>query len=167
MAKRNLSNSDENSVISFLTEISLRLNGLSTPFYTPNIEHANFSVKTFPADRKTQTFKFRRKLCYFFPARDISAFKRSFHSILHTERRSTTITASKQSLQIAKRKLSELDDNIVISFLIEIFRSLSALPTPFYTSKVAHANFRVQTETANRKAQTFTYRRKLRYFVPD
>jgi hypothetical protein len=85
--KRNLSNFDENSHISFLIEISRRLNGLSAPSYTPYEEHANYSVKTFPANRKTQTFKFRWKLRYFVPDCDIAEFERSFHSIQHTERR--------------------------------------------------------------------------------
>jgi hypothetical protein len=58
IAKRILSNFGENSVISFLIQISRRLNALSTPFYTPNVAHANFSVKTIRANRKTQKFKF-------------------------------------------------------------------------------------------------------------
>jgi hypothetical protein len=86
IAKRNLSNFGENSVTSILIAISRRLNALTTPFYTQNGAHANFSVETIPANHKTQTFKFRRKLCYFIPDRDIPAFKRSFHSILHAER---------------------------------------------------------------------------------
>jgi hypothetical protein len=86
IAKRNLSNFDENSVISFRIGILRRLNSLSTPFYTPNVLHADFSVETSAANRKTQTFKFRRKLFYFIPDRDIPTFKRSFHSILHAER---------------------------------------------------------------------------------
>jgi hypothetical protein len=86
IANGNLSNYDENSVISFLIEISRRLNALSTPFYKLNVAHANFSVETISANRKTQSFKFRRKICYFIPDSDISAFKRSFHSILHAER---------------------------------------------------------------------------------
>jgi hypothetical protein len=86
IAKRKLSNFGENCVISFLIQISRRLNALSTPFYTPNVAHANFSVETIPANHKTQTFKFRRKHCYFDPDCDITRFKRSFHSILHAER---------------------------------------------------------------------------------
>jgi hypothetical protein len=86
IANGNLSNFDETSVISFLIEISRRLNALSTPFYKLNVAHANFRVETISANRKTHTFKFRRKLGYFIPDSDISAFKRSFHSILHTER---------------------------------------------------------------------------------
>jgi hypothetical protein len=85
IANRNLSNFDENSVISFRIEILRRLNALSTPFYTPNVVHVDFSVETIPVNRKTQSFKFRRKLCYFVPDRDIMSFKRSLHSILHTE----------------------------------------------------------------------------------
>jgi hypothetical protein len=86
IAKRNLWNFDENSVISSLIEIFRRLNALSTPFYTPNVEHANFSVETVPVNPKTQSFRFRRKLCYFPPDWDISAFMRYFFSILHAER---------------------------------------------------------------------------------
>jgi hypothetical protein len=86
IAKRNLSNFDEISVISSRIEISMRLNALSTPFYTPNVPQTNFSVEIIPDNRKTQSFIFRRKLCYFVPDWDISAFKRSFHSILHAGR---------------------------------------------------------------------------------
>jgi hypothetical protein len=38
------------------------------------------------ADRKTEAFKFRQKLCYFVPELDISAIKLSFHSIPQAER---------------------------------------------------------------------------------
>jgi hypothetical protein len=86
IAKRNLSNFDEMSIISFRIEILRRLNALSTPFYTANLFHVDFSVETIPANRKTQSFKFRRNLCYFVPDRDITSFKRSLHSILHAER---------------------------------------------------------------------------------
>jgi hypothetical protein len=85
-AKRNLSNFDEYSVISFLIEILRHLNALSTPFDTPIVLHVNFSVETIPAIRKTRSLKFRRKLCHFVPDRDTAAFKRSFLSILHAER---------------------------------------------------------------------------------
>jgi hypothetical protein len=117
IAKRNLSNFDENSVISFRIEIlraykrsfhsilhaerigcrfqrrnipcksqnaifqistksllfrsGLRyyghINALSTAFYTPNVLHVDLSVEKIPANRKTQSFKFRRRLCYFVP----------------------------------------------------------------------------------------------------
>jgi hypothetical protein len=67
-------------------EIFRRFYAHSTPFYTPNVAHANFTVVTVPVNPKTQSFKFRRKLCHFVPHWDISAFKRSFHSILHAKR---------------------------------------------------------------------------------
>jgi hypothetical protein len=86
IAKRNLSDFDEISVIPFLIEIYQRLNGISTPFYKPNAAQTNFSVEIIPENRKTQSFRFRRKQCYFDPERDISALKRSFHSILYAER---------------------------------------------------------------------------------
>jgi hypothetical protein len=84
--KRNLSDLDENSVTSFQMEIFRRFYAHSTPFNTPNVAHANFRVETVPGNPKTQSFRFRRKLCYFVPHWDISAFKRSFYSILHAER---------------------------------------------------------------------------------
>jgi hypothetical protein len=83
IAKRNLSNFDENSVISFRFEILRHLNAISTPFDTPNVLHVNFSVESIPANRKTQSFKFRRKLCHFVPDRVVSTFNGSFHSIQH------------------------------------------------------------------------------------
>jgi hypothetical protein len=67
IAKRNLSNFDEDSVISTRIEILRRLNALSAPLYTPNVMHVDFSVETIPANHKTQSFGFRRKLCYFVP----------------------------------------------------------------------------------------------------
>jgi uncharacterized protein YqiB (DUF1249 family) len=84
--KRNLSSFDDNTVISFLIDIFRRLNAPSTPFYTLNVAHANFRVETVPGNPKTQSFRFRRKLCYFVEDGNISAFLRSFHSILHAER---------------------------------------------------------------------------------
>jgi hypothetical protein len=86
IAKRNLSNFDENCVISFRIEIVLHLKALSTPLDTPNVVHVDFSVATIPAIRKTQYFKFRRKHCHFVPDRDVSTFNGSFHSIVHAER---------------------------------------------------------------------------------
>jgi hypothetical protein len=83
--KRDLSNFDENSVISFRIEILRHLNALSTPLDTPIVVHVDFSVETFPTIRKTQSFKFRRKLCHFVPDRDVSTFNSSFHSIQHAE----------------------------------------------------------------------------------
>jgi hypothetical protein len=67
IAKRNLRYFDENSVISILVEIFRRLNALSSPFYTPNVAQTNSSVAIIPENRKTQSFRFRRKLCHFVP----------------------------------------------------------------------------------------------------
>jgi hypothetical protein len=67
-------------------EIFRRFYAHSTPFYTPNVAHTNFSVERIPANRKTQSLKFRRKLCYFVPDGNISALLHSFHSNLHAER---------------------------------------------------------------------------------
>jgi hypothetical protein len=85
IAKSNLSNFDENSVILIPIEVLRRSKALSTPFYTPNVLHVHFSILTIPANRKTQSFKFRRKHCYFVPVGDITAFKSYFHSNLHSE----------------------------------------------------------------------------------
>jgi hypothetical protein len=85
IAKRNLSNFDENSVILIRIEILRRSKAHSTLFYTPNVVHVDFSIEISARNRKTQSFKFRRKLCYFVPDWDTTAFKRSFHSILHAE----------------------------------------------------------------------------------
>jgi hypothetical protein len=60
-----------------------RFRALFTPFYTPNVVHVYFSVEKIPANSKTRSFKFRRKLCHFVPDRDTAAFKRSFHTIRH------------------------------------------------------------------------------------
>jgi putative component of membrane protein insertase Oxa1/YidC/SpoIIIJ protein YidD len=216
IGKLNLSNFDENSVISFLIEILRHLNAPSTPFYTPNVVHADFRVETIPANRKTQSFKFRLRLCYFVPDWDDSTFKGSFPAILHAEcsacrfqgrnkpcksqyaifqissktllfrswlrcfdvwwlfplhstRRMycMSISASKQSLQIAKRNHSNFYEISVISFRIEILRHWHDLFTPFYTPNVVHVDFSVETIPANRKTQSFKFRRKLCCFVPD
>jgi hypothetical protein len=58
ITKRKLSNFDENTVKSFLIQISQGLIALSTPFYTPNVAHANFSAETILqiAKRKLSNF---------------------------------------------------------------------------------------------------------------
>jgi hypothetical protein len=118
IAKLNLSNFDENTFISFLIEILQHLNALSCPFHTPNLLHVDFSDETIPANRKTQSFKFLRKLCYFVPYWNTTAFKCSLHSILYAERYCMSITVTWQSLENAKRNLSNFDEHSVISFLI-------------------------------------------------
>jgi ribosome-associated translation inhibitor RaiA len=60
IAKCSFSNFDENSVISIRFEILRRLNALSTPFYTLNVVHVDFSIETSAANRKMQSFKFGR-----------------------------------------------------------------------------------------------------------
>jgi hypothetical protein len=62
------------------------LNAPSTPLYTPNVLHVDFSVETIPENHKTKSFKFRRKLCYFDPDWDNTSLKLSFHTILRAER---------------------------------------------------------------------------------
>jgi hypothetical protein len=116
IAKRNLSNFDENSVISIRIEILRRLNTLSTPFYTPNILHVDFSVETRAANRKTQSFKLRRKLCYFDPVRDITAFKRFFRSTLHAE-------CSARPFQHRNKRCKSQNAIFQISTKILLFRS--------------------------------------------
>jgi hypothetical protein len=86
LAKRNLSPISTKTVNSFLIEIPRRLDALSSPFYAPNTVQAYFIVETSPANRKTQSFADFDENCYFVPALDISAFKRSIHSILRVER---------------------------------------------------------------------------------
>jgi hypothetical protein len=62
---------------------------------------------------------------------------------------------SKQALEIAKRNLSSIPMKSDISHLIEIFPSLNALFTPFYTTNVLNADFSVETSPGNRKTQSF------------
>jgi hypothetical protein len=83
IAKCNLSNFYEISVISFRIETLRRSYALSTPLYTPNVAHVDFSVETIPANRKTQSSKILRNLCHFVKDLDTTTFKRSFHAILH------------------------------------------------------------------------------------
>jgi UDP-N-acetylglucosamine pyrophosphorylase len=77
------------------------------------------------------------------------------------------ISASKQALQIAKRNLSNFGENSVISLRIEMLRRLNALSTPFYTPNLVHVDFIIETSAANRKQQSFKFRRKLCHFDPD
>jgi hypothetical protein len=67
------------------------------------------------------------------------------------------ISVSKQALQIAKRNLSNFEENSVISFRIEILRRLNALSTPFYTPNLVHVDFSIETSAANRKTQSFKH----------
>jgi hypothetical protein len=78
------------------------------------------------------------------------------YPLYSTRRRySMSISVSKQSLQNAKRNLSNFHEDSVISFRIEILRHLNALSTPFYTPTVSHADFSFETGPASRKTQSF------------
>jgi hypothetical protein len=216
LAKLNLSSISTKTVISFLIEIFRCFDALSTPSYAANAVHADFIVETSPATRKTQFSLDLDENCYFVPDWDITAFKRSFYSILRTERsvgrfqrrnkpcdsqntiflpfrrkllfrswlrycgvltlfplhfmrrtQSTPISASKQALQPAELNLSSISMKTVISFLIEIFRRLNALSTPFYAANAVHADFIVETSSATRKTQSSLDFDENCYFVPD
>jgi hypothetical protein len=82
----NLSSIASTTVISFLIEIFLRLDTLSTPFCAPNAVLSDFILETNRATRKTQSFADFDENCYFFPDWDISAFRSPFDSILRAER---------------------------------------------------------------------------------
>jgi hypothetical protein len=65
LAKLNLSAISTKTVISFLIEIFLCLDALSTPIYAANAVLADFSVETSPATRKTQSLLDFDENCYF------------------------------------------------------------------------------------------------------
>jgi hypothetical protein len=116
IAKRILSNFDENSVLTFLIVIFRRLNALFTPFYTPYVVHVYLSVETRTANRKTQSFKLRRKISYFVPDWDVSTFKCSFDSILHAERKAP-------KFQLRNRLCKSQNAIFQISTKSQLFRS--------------------------------------------
>jgi hypothetical protein len=64
------------------------------------------------------------------------------------------ISASGQAQQLAKLNLSSISTKTVIPFLIEIFRRLSALSTPFYAANALHTDFSVETSPTTRKTQS-------------
>jgi hypothetical protein len=167
IAKRNLSNFDENSVISFLIEILRHSNALSTPFYTPNVVHADFRVETIPANRKTQSFKFRLRLCYIVPDWDDSTFKGSFPSILHAERSACRFQGRNKPCKSQNAILQTSTKTLLFCSRLRYYGHINALSTPFYTANLLHVDFSVESFPANRKTQSFKFRRKLCYFVPD
>jgi hypothetical protein len=73
----------------------------------------------------------------------------------------------KQALQLAKRNISPISTKTVISFLIEMFRRLDALSTPFYAPNAVQADFIVETSPATRKTQSFLDFIQNCYFLPD
>jgi hypothetical protein len=163
--KTNLSNFDANSVISFRIEILQRSKALSTVY-------AECSARRFqcPNNRcksqnamiqiSTKTLLFRTGLRYY----GVYTL-----SPLHSTRQTycLSISVAKQSLQIANGNLSNLDENSVISIRIETLRHSKALSTLFDTPNIVHVDFSIETSAAYRKTQSFKYRRKLCYFVPD
>jgi hypothetical protein len=79
----------------------------------------------------------------------------------------TPHSASEQAVQLAKRNHSSIMTNTLISFLMEIFRRLSARFTPFYTPNAAHATFGIGTSPAARKTQSFVDFDENSNFVAD
>jgi hypothetical protein len=73
----------------------------------------------------------------------------------------------KQAQQLTKLNLSSISSKTFISFLIEIFRRLDALSTPFYAPNAVQADFIVETSPATRKTQSFLDFVENFYFVPD
>jgi hypothetical protein len=88
---------------------------------------------------------------------------------LHSRRRTqcTPISSSKQAQQLAKLNLSSISKKSVISFLIEIFRRLDALSTPFCAPQAVHADIIIETSRATRKTQSFPDFDENGYFVLD
>jgi hypothetical protein len=76
-------------------------------------------------------------------------------------------SASKQAQQLTKRNHSSLATTNVVLFLIEIFRSLNGLSTPFYAANAGHADFTIETSPVTRKTQSFPDFDEYCYFVPD
>jgi hypothetical protein len=151
LAKHNLSSLSTKTVISLLIEIFRRLNALSTPFYAANAVHADFSVETSPASRKTQSFFPFDENCHFALVWDISVFRRSFHSIPRGERNARRFQRRNKHSNSQNSIFPRFGRKFVISFLIEIFRRLNALSTPFYAAIAVHNDFSVETSPATRK----------------
>jgi hypothetical protein len=76
-------------------------------------------------------------------------------------------SASKQAQQLAKLNPSSISTNTVTPFLVEIFRRLNALSTPFCAPNAVHADFIIETSPANRKTQSCVAFDENSYFVPD
>jgi hypothetical protein len=167
IAKRNLSNFDEDSVISSLIEMFRRLRALSTPFYTPYVLHVDISVETIPANRKTQSIKFLRNLCHFVPHWNNTAFIRSFHSIIYAECSACRFQCRKNPCKSQNAIFQISTKSQSFSFRNEILRRSYALSTLFYTSNVLHLDVSVETIPANRKTQSFKFRRRHCHFVPE
>jgi hypothetical protein len=166
IAKRNLSDFHENSVISIRIEIFRRLNALSTPFYTPNAAQTNFSVEIIPKIAKRNLSNFD-EISVISSRIEISMRINALSTPFYTPNVPQTNFSVEIIPEIAKRNLSDFDENSVISFQIEISQRLNGLSTPFLTPNVAQTNFSVEIVPENRKTQSFRFRRKLCYFVPE
>jgi hypothetical protein len=167
IAKRNLSKFVEDSVISFQIEMFRRLRALSTPFYTPNVVHVDFRVETGAANRKPQSFKFRRNLCHFVLDWDTTAFKRSFHSILQAECSACRLERRNNPCKSQNAIFQTSTKTLLFCSRLRYYGHMNALSTPFYTPNVLPVDFSVETIPANRKTQSFKFRRILCCFVPD
>ena len=90
----------------------------------------------------------------FYPVRDISTFKRSFHSILHAKRSARVFQRRNKprnsQVAISRRFWRKL---CVISFPFLIFRRLKAIFTALCMQNVAHAFSSFQTSPDTRKSQ--------------
>jgi hypothetical protein len=166
IAKRNISNFDENSVISFLIQILRNLNALSTPFYTPNVVHVDFRVETIPANRKTQSFKFRRRLSYFGPDWDVSTFKGSFHSILHAECNACRFQCRNNPCKSQNAIFQILTETLLLRSVLRHYGVHTLFPL-YSTRRTYRMDFSVENIPANRKTQSIKFLRKLCCFVPD
>jgi hypothetical protein len=144
-----------------------RLRALSTPFYKANELHVDFSVETILGNRKTQSCKLRRKLCYFVPDWGMTAFKRAFHSIIHAECSACRFQCRKNPCKSQNAIFQISTKSVSFSISNEILRRSYAPSTLFYTSNVLHLDFCVETIPANRKTHSFKFRRKLCCFDPD
>jgi hypothetical protein len=152
---------------SFRNEILRRSYALSTPLYTPNVAHVDFSVETIPANRKMQSFKFLRNLCHLVSDWGPTAFKHSFHSIIHDECRACRFQCRKNPCKSQNAFFQISTKSLSFSFSNEILQRSYALSTPYYTLNVLHVDFSVETISANRKTQSFKFLRNLCHFVPD
>jgi hypothetical protein len=167
IAKRNLSTFYEISVISIRIQMFRRLSAVSTLFYTPHVVHVDFSVENIPVNRKTQSFKFLRNLCYFVPDWDNTAFKRAFHSILHAECSACRLESRNKSCKSQNAIFQISTKSLSFRSGLRYYGHINALSTPFYTANVVHVDLSVETRAANRKTQSFKFLRNLCHSVSD
>jgi hypothetical protein len=100
IAKCNLSNFYEISVISCRIEILRHLNALSTPFYTPNVMHVDLSVETIHAKRNLSKFYEISVISFLIEIlRHLSALSTPFHTphVAHVDLSVETIPANRKT----------------------------------------------------------------------